>query len=484
MGTTHTKVLIIGSGGNAVSPAVYLTKAGITDYRILTKHRDFGGAWFQNTYPGCEVDSPSVLYQFSFNPNSNWSRLYAPQAEVMQYMQDTARRFGLYEKTDFEVEFLGARWDQDDSLWHVETTGGPYRAEFLVLATGFLEEPVFPRIPGQDRFQGRVFHSSMWPEGYTGAGDRVAVVGTGSSGIQILCEMQKVARQVYLFQRTPTWVLPKNNREIAEDEREEYRRKVLAAAEFGGEEFGYGEDYWATVYLGANPDKFEDLAKQHLRTAIGDEALRQSLTPDHRYGCKRPPRSDDYYPTLACDNVRLVNGGARAFGARSLIGADGAEYEVDTVVLATGFFFGGHILERVRRRDGMSVADYHAGHPKAYKSVSLSGCPNLILSGGAAPNGQIWNGLFSGEAASRYLVLLLQHMERDGLKAIEVRQEAEERWKRAADTILARGPTVNGGCVNYSQDEQGANKAAWPGSLRDMADQLGTLDASDYIALA
>ena len=160
--------------------------------------------------------------------------------------------------------------------------------------------------------------------------------------------------------------------------------------------------------------------------------------------------------------------------------AGGDGFEVDTVVLATGFYFGGHILNRVHRRDGQTIAERQQGHPRAYKAISVSGCPNLFLVGGSAPNGQIWNGLFPGQAAAPYIIGALDHMRACGVSALEVREAAEEDWKAEADALLDCGPTVMGGCMNYSQDATGRNKAAWPGSLESMRAAYATFDPTAY----
>lgn len=484
MRNKRVKVLIVGSGGNGISPAAYLTMNGETDFHIITKHNDFGGAWLQNGYPGCEVDSPSAVYQLSYFPYSGWSTQYAKQPEVRDYLRRAAAHFGLYERTSFGCELLYARWSEYELCWVVDSTKGEWRADFLVLATGFLEEPVFPKIEGVGDFTGQIFHTSHWPEGYTGSGDRVAVLGTGSSGIQVIAELQKVAAHVTVFQRTAAWVIPKPNPHIDDAERASYHRAVLESSQLQGDIFETLEDGWSSVHLGQDIDRFERIARDYLHEQVPPGPLRDALTPNHRYGCKRPLRSSEYLWAVQQPNVTLVPMGASRITSNSVFATDGAEYKVDTIVMATGFVFGGTILNRIHRRDGQTVAQYHRGHPRAYKSVSLSGCPNLILAGGPAPNGQIFNGLYSGEAAGKYLVTMMQTMASNGIRAMEVTQSAEDEWKKNADNILRRGSTVSGGCANYSQDSEGNNKAAWPGSLKSMARELSIVDLAKYYKVA
>lgn len=483
----HVSILIVGSGGNAIAVACLLGMAGHGDVHLLTKHEDVGGAWLQNTYPGCEVDSPSAVYQFEFAPNPAWSSLFVGQPELLDYLRAVAREHGLYERTTFGAELLGADWSEAGQHWVVSSTVGMMTADVLILATGFLEEPVVPAIPGMGSFNGPVFHSSMWPSGYTGAGDRVAVVGSGSSAIQIVPGLQPVAAEVIQFQRTPTWVFPKLNRRLPADEiamlaaspQERERRRAEAQAE--------EERNWSAIFLAlddAAAKEYEALSRDFLHREIADEALRALLAPTHAIGCKRPLVSDDYYASLNADNVRLVPHAVTAIDSSAVMASDGERVEVDAIVLATGFHFGGHILDRIRRRDGSSVAAHQGGRPRAYKAITTAGCPNLFLVGGSAPNGQIWNGLFPGQAAAPYIIGALEHMGERGIRAMEVTEEAELRWKAEADALLDQGPTVIGGCVNYSQDESGHNKAAWPGSLESMRVAYAAFDATDYRPIA
>ncbi|MFI5614248.1 flavin-containing monooxygenase [Amycolatopsis sp. NPDC051903] len=480
----HTKALIVGSGGNGISPAVYFKRAGIDDFLIISKHSDFGGTWFQNTYPGCEVDVPSELYQLSYAVTGDWSAVYARQPELLTYLQKVAADNDLYRHAHFGTEMTGADWLGGENCWEVRTTQGTYHADFLLLATGYLEEAVLPRIPGRDAFEGRLFHSSQWPDGYTGEGEHVAVIGTGSSGMQIVSELQKHACAVTVFQRTPTWVLPKRNEKLALEDHERVHEAAAAAAAHRGETFSRREKAWSDVITGQGLAKNEELAREFLEAQVGDPELRALLTPRHRFGCKRTLYSDDYFTALQQPNVRIVPEAAVGIGASTITAASGAEIEADTIVFATGFHFGGHVLARVKRRDGRTVAEVQAGHPQAYKSVSVAGCPNLFLIGGPAPNGQIWHGMFAGEATARYLLAAFDFMAENGVLALEVDEAAEAGWKRRADAILDNGPVVAGGCTNYSQDELGHNKAAWPGSVRDMAEALSTFDASAYRVVA
>lgn len=482
----YIKCLIVDTGGNGLSAAVMLKRAGVEDFTVISRHSDFGGCWFQNRYPGCSSDTKMIYYQFNYAVRSDWPATHASAEDLTEYMKKVARDEGIYPHTDFGIEMLGAEWIEDDARWLVRTNVGDYLAEFLLAATGWLDDVIVPDIPGMKEFKERAFHSAHWPEGYTGACERVAVVGTGSSSLQIVPAVQKVAEKLVVFQRTPNHIIPREFREFSDAELDRYRqnpetyeaeREVLAANT---------DARWLGNFLGQSRQTMqeaEQLALGHLAAQVSDPVLRAKLTPKHDFVCKRPGSSDDFYLSLQNANVTFVDQAASGFGENSIIAANGEEFEVDAVCFATGFMFGGHILEYIKRRDGVSVAEYQKGHHRAYKSVSVAGCPNLFLIGGPGPNGQIWNGLHPGQAVPAYILKAAEYMEANGIRAIEVREECELVWKREADEFLARSPAAAGTCANYSQDESGHNKAAWPGGLASYDAALAEFVAGDQVAV-
>lgn len=476
----RTEVLIVGSGGNGMSMAVWLRRAGINDVTIISKHQDFGGTWLQNHYPGLEVDVPSVHYQFSYNINPDWSTIFAGRDELLNYLLDTAKKFDLYEIARFGVEMVCAKWREDEQRWLVQTTDGTISARFLVLATGFLEEVVLPKIPGIENFAGRIFHSSDWPDGYDGSGDRVAVIGTGASAVQIVPELQKKAALLTVFQRTPPWVLPKPNRPRTQEE----MRPLRESGEEREKWFWDGIDdldKWSKARF-TEGYRYMDEATDFLRQEVWDPKLRRALTPDYHFSCKRVLYTNDYLRSLTRPNTKLIPAAATCIGKDTITASSGETVSVDTIVLTTGYYFGGHILNLVYRRDGETVGEAQQGHPRAYKAINVSGCPNLFLSGGSAPNSQYASGFFCGEAAANYAVKMILLMNSLEISSLEVKESAESAWKRSADAILDDGPAVRGGCTNYSLDALGHNKALWPGFGREMWAALDDIQLDDYVA--
>jgi cation diffusion facilitator CzcD-associated flavoprotein CzcO len=215
-GGTQVRVAIVGSGFGGLGAAIRLMQEGITNFVLLERAGDVGGTWRDNTYPGCECDVQSHLYSFSFAPNPAWTRSFSPQPEIQAYLQRVARDFGVLPHVRFHHEVRGAAWDDAARVWRIDTTRGPFTASVLVMATGALSDPLVPDLPGLERFRGRAFHSARWDHDFDLTGRRVAVIGTGASAIQLVPAIQPLVGQLFVFQRTPPWILPRTQRRAGE----------------------------------------------------------------------------------------------------------------------------------------------------------------------------------------------------------------------------------------------------------------------------
>ncbi|HEX2809984.1 MAG TPA: NAD(P)/FAD-dependent oxidoreductase, partial [Kineosporiaceae bacterium] len=212
------RVVVIGAGFGGIGATVTLGRAG-HEVVVLERAGEIGGTWRDNTYPGCTCDVPSHLYSFSFAPNPGWFREYSSQPEILRYLQDVVRRFGVADRIRCGVELTAARWDGATQHWQLSTTEGDLSADALVSATGPLSEPKIPAVPGLAAFEGEVWHSARWPDGIDLAGRRVAVIGSGASAIQIVPRLAGVAGELTVLQRTAPWVMPRNDRDIPEQRR-------------------------------------------------------------------------------------------------------------------------------------------------------------------------------------------------------------------------------------------------------------------------
>jgi cation diffusion facilitator CzcD-associated flavoprotein CzcO len=465
--------------------AIRLKQAGIQDFVIFERAADLGGTWRDNTYPGCQCDVESNLYSYSFAPSPTWSRTYAPQAEIWDYLRVCAERFDLGRYLRYEHEVKSATWDDAAARWRIETTRGTFSADVLVAAVGPLSEPSLPAIPGLDEFPGPHFHSANWDHGVDLTGKRVAVVGTGASAIQLVPRIQSKVAKLHLFQRTPPWVLPHRDREVRGIARALYRvvpgwQRLVRSWVY------WSRELFVIPFMKPRPNSVpERLARGHLEKQVADPVLRARLTPRYAIGCKRILISNDYYPALQKPNVELVTDDIREVCGRAIVTADGGEREVDVIILATGF----RVTEmpfakRVFGRKGTCLADQWSGSPAAYRGTAVAGFPNLFLLLGPNTGLGHTSVLVMVEAQLRYVMACLRHLERSGTAAIEVRREAQEAFNAGVQSRLRDTVWNAGGCRSWYLDPTGRNTTIWPGMTWPYVRLLRRFDPAAYRAVS
>lgn len=479
----HHRVVVVGSGFSGLSVAIGLRRRGVEDFMVLERAGDIGGTWRDNTYPGCACDVPSRLYSFSFAQNADWSESFSPQPEIRAYLRRCAERYGVLPHVRLDHEVTAMRWDDGESRWHLETSHGPMTADAVVAGVGALSEPLVPALPGLERFEGTTFHSATWDHDHDLHGERVAVIGTGASAIQFVPQIQPQVDKLVLFQRTPSWVLPRRNRRYGRLERLLYRR--LPALQW----VARAGIYWGheTFVLGFTRSRRlmrlgRRAALAHLRRQVPDPALRAALTPDYTLGCKRVLLSDDYYPSLGQPNVDVVTQGIREVTATGVVTADGTTHEVDTIIFGTGF----HVTDfpaarRIWGRDGLLLADAWRDGMQAYVGTTVAGFPNLFLMTG--PNTGLGHSsmVYMIESQTAYVLDALAQMDRRGVAALEVRADVQERYNaelaaRHDDTVWSRG-----GCRSWYLDEHGRNTTLWPGFTFEFRRRTRRFDAAAYV---
>ncbi|MEA2213568.1 MAG: hypothetical protein QOF83_3516 [Solirubrobacteraceae bacterium] len=479
----HFEIAIAGAGLAGVGMAIALKEDGRNNFVVLERAADLGGTWRDNSYPGCACDIPSVLYSYTAEQNPEWSQAFARQPEIWAYMQDVARRHELQEHFRFHHEILEATWSAEDQRWEIKTTGGSVTADVLISAAGALADPSIPDLPGLDGFTGAVFHSARWDHNHSLAGRRVAVVGTGASAIQFVPEIQPEVGHLRLFQRTPPWVLPRENPRIPARWRQRFVRhpRLLAlvrASVFSLlESFHFGFRHPAVMRLA------ERRARAHIAKQVPDPELRAKLTPDYRLGCKRILGSNSWYPALCAENVDVVTAGIREVRERSIVDADGVEHEVDTIIFGTGFQVTDiPISHRVRGRSGQTLAESWQGSMKAHLGVGVTGFPNLFFLLG--PNTGLGHNsvLLMIEAQITYLRRLLRHREERGLATLEPTPAAQDAYVAEVDALTEGSVWTTGGCLSWYVDSTGRNSTLWPGSVRAYQRRLAEFDAGDYHA--
>ncbi|WP_297767029.1 flavin-containing monooxygenase [uncultured Alcanivorax sp.] len=473
-------VLIVGAGISGIGLGIRLQDAGFDNFVILEKAADLGGTWRDNTYPGCACDVPSALYSYSFAQKPDWSRAFAGQTEILDYVRDTANRHNIPGFIRFNQAVERAQWRESKNLWEVQTGDQLYLARTVVACSGYLHEPIIPNIPGLKDFQGKLFHSSRWDHDHDLSGERVAVIGTGASAIQFVPEIQPKVQQLTLFQRTPQWVLPKPDHPIPKIEENFFRlpftlnawRKML----YGGfETFGIGFRKPALLR------QIQKLGEAHIRLAIKDPALRAKLTPDYTLGCKRVLMSNQYYPALNQANVDVFATGLKEVRGNTLVGQDGSECDVDTIILGTGFFVTEPpIADHIYNDAGESLSNMWQDGMQAYRGTTIAGLPNAFMVLG--PNlGIGHNSAFIViEAQINYILSTLQTMRDQQLSRVEVKADSQRTYNRKVQKDLQGTVWNTGGCSSYYLDKNGFNSVGFPWSTLEMQRLLKDFDPDSY----
>ena len=459
------KILVIGTGFSGLCMGVKLREMGENDFVLLERADDVGGTWRDNTYPGCACDVPSHLYSFSFEPNPSWSRMYAPQPEIYAYLKGVATKYDLLKHIRFNANLVSARFDDVRKLWVVESDDGRvFEAEILVSGMGGLSNPATPNIKGLDKFKGATFHSATWDHDYNLVGKRVAVIGSGASAIQFVPNIAPKVDHLYYFQRTPPWVVPKDDRPMSQREQADFsanpwrqrweRTKLYWTMELRFLAFKFKPEWMGLV---------AKVAKRKISQSIKDPVLRAKLTPDYTPGCKRLLISNDYYPALARTNVEVITEGIQEVTPRGVVTSDGVERPVDAIILGTGFKVQDPIPHKtVFGKGGIDLADVWKQGPEAYLGVAVSGFPNFFMLMG--PNTGLGHNsmVFMIESQAHYIVNAIKTMKEHRIKALDVKPEAQAQFIDKVQSELKQ--TVwNSGCKSWYVDDKGRNSLLWPG---------------------
>jgi len=477
-------IVIIGAGFAGICMAIRLKRAGYHNFVILEKNDDLGGTWRDNKYPGCACDVPSHMYSFSFELNPDWSRMFAPQDEIWEYMRRCTRTYGIDRHIQYGRAVERMEWDDAIGRWRIATAAGEvYTARAIVSGIGALHVPSIPEIPGADRFAGAAFHSAQWDGSCDLAGQRVAVVGTGASAIQFVPEIARRAAVVQVFQRTPPWIHPRPDFEIPPA-----LRATFAAAPPVMRAFRDGI-YWLLEARAAgfavHPSLMGPLqwmARRHIARQIGDPALRAKVTPDYTIGCKRILLSSDYYPALTRPNVDLVTDPIARISPTGLVCTDGRAHDVDVIIYGTGFRTVEAVAElNVAGHDGVKLQDVWRGGIEAYHGITVAGFPNFFLLLG--PNTGLGHNsaVFMIESQVQHVMSCLRLLAGHGGETIEVRASALRRFNDQIQRRLSRAVWSEGGCTSWYLDADGVNRALWPGFSFEYWARTRRARRADYV---
>ena len=457
------RVVVVGAGFGGIAVGVKLRRAGIHTFTIYESSFGIGGTWWDNTYPGAEVDVGSHLYCFSFKPN-DWTRTHAQQPELQKYLEETVDEFGLRPHLELGVAVESAAWDDDRHVWTVRLDDGSAdECHVLVSAVGFLNVPRYPDWPGLDDFEGPVFHTARWEHQHDLTGKVVAVVGTGSSATQVVPAIQPIVQQLDVFQREPGWIMPKGERDLTDGERVTLARPWRRRRERWRLRYVLEKNLWRGRLFRPGTklnDARQRLCRDYIATVFADRPdLREAVTPTHPFGGKRPVFASTFYPALKQDNVQLVPRAVSSVTRRGIVATDGVERAVDVIVLATGFQPTNYLarLEVVGRR-GRTLHEEWAGEPRAYLGITVPGFPNFYMLYGPGTNGGEL--VLMLESQAQYAVRAVKRMIHEHVTAVEVKPRFEAAWYRWLQSRMVGTSWTT--CNNYFKSATGKIVTQWP----------------------
>ncbi|WP_156681310.1 flavin-containing monooxygenase [Sphingomonas profundi] len=472
------RIGIIGAGPGGMAAAIRFRAAGYDDIVIWEKADGVGGTWFHNRYPGLACDVPSHLYSFSFDLNPRWSRAYAPQPEILAYMSGIPDRHGLWPHIRLSTEVRDATWDHAAAHWTVSLASGETEdVDILVSAQGMFNLIKWPAIAGLDDFGGALFHSARWRDDVSLDGKRVAVIGTAASAVQMVPVIAGQVAQLDLYQRTPNWVLPKND-PIFDD-------AVLAARQADGalvarERSRLHDEMddmcnWTQLQ---DDGPFVELCRQNL-AIVEDPELRRRLTPDFNWGCTRPLFSNDFYAAFNRANVGLITGGATRITPQGIVDRDGMERDYDVIICATGYEVDRFLSAiPVRGSDGIDIADAWADGAQAYLGVVTAGFPNLFMSFG--PNTNNCSLIAMAEMEAAYMVRCVEWMDANDAAWMDVKPEVQARYNDKLQADIGRVWVWQGGCHNYYATASGRIVTQYPLNMRSYRDSTAIVDPDAF----
>ena len=481
---THTRVAIIGSGFSGLGMAIRLKEEGRHDFRIFEKEDGVGGTWRVNHYPGCACDVQSHVYSFSFEPNPEWTRMFAPRDEIRAYLEHCADKYHIRPHIHLGTALNQAEWDEDAALWRLQDEhGNRYTANMLVSGMGALSKPTYPNVPGRERFQGKAFHSQHWDHDYNLRGKRVGVIGTGASAIQFVPEVQKEAANLKVFQRSAPWIMPKPDRPIRPWERAIFRRVPSAQALQRKTLYWMLEARVLPMLINPKLLRFAKvMARRHIHSQISDPVLRRKVTPDYEFGCKRVLMSNNYYPALDSANVDLVTDDIQEITETGIRTTDGQHHELDAIVYGTGFKATDPVPNgMIKGRNGQDLQEVWRDGPEAYKGATIHGFPNFFMIMG--PNTGLGHNsmVYMIESQIQYALDALKTLEKRDLDWVDVKPRRQTRYNENLQSRLDGSIWTDGGCTSwYLHPETGKNVALWPDFTFRFAHQTRHFDPAAY----
>jgi len=475
-------IAIIGTGFGGLGMAIKLKQAGHDDFVILEKGASSGGCWRENSYPGAACDVPSLLYSFSFEPKTDWSRAFAPQPEIEAYLQHCENKYQLSNKIQFNSEVVNAVFDAEAGRWLLTTvTGQQISARIFISACGQLSQPAIPQLKGIENFNGKVMHSARWDHEYNLKGKKVAVIGTGASAIQFVPEIAHEVESLHVMQRSAPYILPKPDRAYSDKEKQRFKSSPL-----------WQKLCRLGVYLTHESralgfTQFQQLMRasqakcaQHMRKTIKDPDLRKKFTPDYNIGCKRVLISNNYYPAFTQANVSLETESIETIEGNGIKLKNGREIEVDTLIYGTGFKATEFLtpMEVTGLRGKTLNQEWHKG-AEAYLGITVKDFPNFFMLYGPNTNLGHSSIVYMLESQIHYILKAVETLKADNLKYLNVKAQPQIEFNQHVQDKLKNTVWENN-CISWYKNSEGKNTVNWPDFTFKYRSQTRQIDLNDY----
>ena len=496
------RVAIIGAGVSGLCMAIKLAEAGV-DFVVLEKDHDLGGTWLENVYPGCGVDTPGHLYSFSFAPNPEISRYFARRGEVQAYLQRLAEQYGIRDRIRFGCEVGEARFDADAGLWRLEVADGDgtheqLDANVVISAVGMVNRPAIPNIKGLNEFPGPVLHTAAWDPAVQLAGKRVAVIGTGASAMQLVPSIVDEAAHVTVFQRSKQWAIPHPN----------YQREVAPAVQLLMREvpfylqwyrlrsfWNFSDRLHSSLQIDPNwehPDRSVNKANERHRVFLTNYVKEQlkdrpdlveACLPDYPPYGKRPLIDNNWFKTMARDDVSLIPEGVDHIDGDEVVAASGVRAQADVIALATGF----NVLQFLWPMDivglsGTTLREQWGVHDaKAYLGITVPDFPNFFILNGPNTNaGHGGSAIHPTEFQVRYVMQALRSLFDTGAQTLDLDRETFLDYNEELDEALSHCIWSHKGMTTYYRNEFGRIVVSSPWKYIDYWNRSKKFDPSVY----
>lgn len=484
--TTDYDVVILGAGFGGLGMAAQLKQAGIDNFTVFDKSPALGGVWLENSYPGAACDTEAHLYCYSYFPHLRVSRMYADRNELVGYLRRFAAHFELERHLTFNSEVTSAIWDATDAVWRLQVRGsGERTARVFIPAWGQLNTPLTPDFPGLGSFRGEAFHSARWDHTVDLAGKKVISVGSAASAVQYVPEVATIAGSLEVFQRSANWIMPRNQVVFSEEQLDAYE----AAPDRFEQSRRYLHDFRENGFQRTRHNTDAQRAgvaqaRAHLEAQVPDLELRLRLTPGYEFGCKRILRSDDYYPALMRENVRLVSEGIETILPEGIRTTDGKVHEADVIIFGTGFSsqaFQGDLS--VIGASGENLKDRWSEGAEAYLGMSVDGFPNLFMIYGPNTNLNHNSIITMLEIQQSYIVGALEHLLRVPRASAEVREHVLSAYNATLQQEM-EGSAFSAECSSWYKNAAGKVINNWSGTVEEYRVLAERWKPSDYVLSA